>query len=70
MRPPGPVAGRIVSMVQQHEPENNEVKVKALEKVVDLYPKFDTFVHDRACEFVHCGSQRSGFREMGRCPRS
>jgi len=47
-----PKDGRILSMVQQFEPENNAVVTEALEKIIEIYPKANCFVMDRNCKYA------------------
>lgn len=53
-----PANGRIVSVVQQFEPENNAVCIEALEKVIHIYGNVDAFILDRNCKFAPTASAR------------
>jgi hypothetical protein len=44
--------GRIVSVEQQVEPENNDVVTRAMEKVYGCFPNLDCFVLDRNCKYA------------------
>lgn len=46
-----PRSSRILCVLVQHEPENNKVKIEALKKIIHLYKRVDTFIHDRNCKF-------------------
>jgi hypothetical protein len=54
-----PRDGRVISVVQQIQPENNLVKIEALRKIQGLYPACDCFIHDRNCQ-LHAAMERSG----------
>lgn len=46
-----PKSKRILSVVRQDKPENNVTKATALEKIIEMYPNVDVFIHDRSCSF-------------------
>ena len=45
-----PKSGKIVSVEEMQEPENNEVKLDCLQKVIHKYKNVDLFIHDLACK--------------------
>ena len=47
-----PRSGRILSVELMYEPENTEVKIKSIEKIINLYPNFDTYIHDISCKLA------------------
>jgi hypothetical protein len=53
-----PDTGRILSVTQQFEPENNDTVTVALEKVIHLYAKANCFGYDRNCKYAPVNSQR------------
>jgi hypothetical protein len=57
-----PATGRILSVEQQIEPENNAVVEAALGKVLPLYPQVDTFIMDRNCKFAPTAGKAAKFR--------
>ena len=59
-----PADGRIVSVEQQVEPENNEVTARALGKVLVSYPKVDCFLLDRNCKFAPRFKDLSKFKQI------
>ena len=44
-----PRSGRILGVQPMVEPENNEIKITTLERILPLYPKCDAYIHDIAC---------------------
>ena len=59
-----PADGRIVSVEQQVEPENNEVTARALGKVLVSYPKVDCFLLDRNCKFAPRFKDLAKFKQI------
>ena len=47
-----PKTGRILCVIPMYNPENNAIKLESLDKVLHLYPKCDTFLHDCACKLA------------------
>ena len=45
-----PLTSRILCVEYMHEPENNEVKIRALQKVLHIYKNVDCIIHDLACK--------------------
>ena len=44
-----PRSGRILGVQPMENPENNEIKISSLEKVLPHYPNCDTLIHDLSC---------------------
>ena len=47
-----PSNGRILSVEVMSEPENNAVKIAAIEKILHIYPNVDLFIHDVNCKLA------------------
>ena len=56
--------GRVLSVQQQFEPENNEVVTVALEKVIDQYKNAKTFIMDRNCKYAPKNKSRQKLRKI------
>jgi hypothetical protein len=59
-----PGSGRVLSVEPMSQPENNEVAIKTLEKVIHLYPKVHLVIFDRACKLKKAASQRPKLRQV------
>ncbi|CAE8711661.1 unnamed protein product [Polarella glacialis] len=59
-----PSDGRILSVVQQFEPENNAVVFEAIGKVIDTYPECDGFIMDRCCKVAPEAKRRDLFPQI------
>ena len=59
-----PTSKHVLAAVPMKDPENNQVKLDSLEKIVHLYPKLNCYVHDRACSVEKAGRKRRRLRRI------
>lgn len=59
-----PSSQRILSVQLQKTPENNEVKGRALSRIVSLYKNLDLFIHDRACGFEKYARKQNELKQF------
>lgn len=59
-----PRTSRVLSVVQQVQPEDNSIKAAALGKVMHMYPNCDCFIHDRNCSFEEYAHRNPALEQL------
>jgi len=63
-----PQSGRVVTVAQQINPENNDDVEKAFERAIEKHPSTNTIVYDRNCSFAPNKSKNIKFKKVTAWP--